>query len=132
MAKNMNSNDETMALQEFKKHLSYVVATILRIVQTNDISEKEFYKREVIKCLKYIHQNFADKDMNMMRYFSGLPCIYKHPITQKQILIKIPDGNIEGLYYFLRFCMKINRFHWIDEDLQVYVAYLLSDSYKED
>ena len=132
MSKKMNTNDETMSLQEFKRYFSYFAAIIFKIGLTTDVSEKEFYNKELCKCLMYLQQNFTDVDANLVRWLLGMPFIYKHPTTQKKVSVKIPARNIEGFYYFLRFCMKINRFQWVDEDLQVYVAYLLSDSCKED
>lgn len=132
MSKEMNINDETLSLQEFKRYLSHFAATIFKIVLTTDVSEKELYNKKSYKCLMYLQQNFTDIDANLIRWLYGMPCVYRHPIAKKKVSVKIPVRNIDAIYYFLRFCMKINRFQWVDEDLKAYVIYLLNDSCEED
>ena len=121
----------SMSFYEFRLRVQ-----ILKIIYSNikHIKFQKIYRKQYKNFLKQaetIIRKFYDKDDNLYRWLIGDDCMYTHPVTKNQISINIAPDNIEGCYYFLLFCMEINRNNIINEELPIYVAYLLCNSCQE-
>lgn len=120
-----------MNFYEFRLRVQFLKAIYSNIkhIKSRKIYRKQY--KNFLRQAEIIICKFYDKDDNLYRWLIGNNCIYTHPVTKNQISINIDPDNIKGCYYFLLFCMEINRYNIINEELQLYVAYLLCNSYQE-
>lgn len=120
-----------MSFYEFCFRVQFLKAIYsnIKYVKFQKIYRKQY--KNFLRQAEIIIRKFYDKDDNLYRWLRGDNCIYTHPVTKNQISINIASDNIKGCYYFLLFCRDINRYNMINEELQIYVAYLLCNSCQE-
>lgn len=127
----INEKNVGMSFYEFHLRVQFLKAIHQNIkhIKSQKIYRKQY--KNFLRQAEIIIRKFYDKDDNLYRWLSGDNCIYTHSVTKNQISINIAPDNIKGCYYFLLFCMEINRYNIINEELQLYVAYLLCNSCQE-
>jgi hypothetical protein len=127
----MNEDFETMSYDRFAHLVDTIRHCNIEVESDNCIIDKLNCVTRSVKIMSLITDDFNDSCRNFERWLNKKPCCFKHPVTKREIPVDVPDDT-EAIYYFLRYCMKINRAGWVDDDLQAYVAYLFCKSANEE
>lgn len=91
-------------------------------------SKKHFRIADEI-CLA-VEDCFSDQNDNLINWFRRGPCRFRHPDTGKDVTVEVRD-DIEAIYYFLYYCMMLNRHKEMDDDFMDYLSYVLCEPVDE-
>lgn len=118
---------EEMSLSEFKTCVNAVYFHIGQAFKYEDGSRMSESHMNIASniCLA-ISDCFLDENDNLTKWFKGEQCSFIHPVTRKEIEIKVRD-DYEAIYYFLSYCMKLKKREKIDEDFLNYLIYILCE-----
>ena len=120
--------DEEMTLREFTYCLNVIKHHVnASIDEDANIIECCKHTRLAKKIERGLASCFEDKNDNLTRWLNREPCYFKHPETEVLNEVIVPD-SYEAIYYFLIYCMRLNRHKRISEELYDYLLYLLLDT----
>ncbi len=111
---------------EFKKLVCKIYELRKKSRESLNLVTKAKCRKSITLICQAIEKALCDKDRNFVRWLKGEECIYIVSRNRKRVNIQVRK-NIETIYYFLKYCMKINRFDFADETLEDYLAYLLCE-----
>ncbi len=69
---------------------------------------------------------FDDERDNLVNWFKGEPCRFRHPATGNEVQIKV-RMDYEAIYYFLKYCMLLKQHKPISDELFGYLAFILCE-----
>lgn len=123
-----------MILNEFSRYMTTAVSGMVAIKNDMETENKKQIVQHARWAYKKCVKEMEDTCQNIKRWLERKPCLFKHPITGNVIEYYI-GADFEALYYFLKWCHRLQSGERVDDGFSAYVAYLISrsksDSWKE-
>ena len=82
------------------------------------------------KLYRELTEGMADRHENLKHWYAGEDCIYIHPQTKEEVMVKLPR-DYEAIYCFLKYCDVLDRTGELDPDFVEYLENLLQRTQDE-
>jgi len=116
-----------MNYKYFCDHMKVIQTGIDVCIDGKDNPEHKEFLKQAQWALSRLEKIFMDKDDNIRRWLNKKSCTFISDVTGRRV--EVPIGNdLEALYYFLVFCLRINKGNKIDEDFRDYLALVMARS----
>ena len=119
-----------MNYKKFCNYLTVIINSENAKKNGHDEEATATFEQNKIWAINRLKEIFHDDDNNLERWLKGEKCVFR-PHKEKQTISINIGKDVEALYNFLCFCLKLNTRQIISEEFRDYLALSITRSCSE-